>query len=185
MENQEEIIKGCLKGERQAQTKLYKSVAPKMFALCLRYAKDETEAEDILQDGFIKIFTCLSSYKSEGNFEGWMRRIFVNTALDRFRKKNPLYSVGEVYEVAKNATYNNSEDNMAVEELMELVHKLPAGYKMVFNLFAIEGYSHKEISDSLGISEGTSKSQLARARIMLRAEIEKIQNYGIKRRIGS
>ncbi|MBE2246317.1 MAG: sigma-70 family RNA polymerase sigma factor [Candidatus Competibacteraceae bacterium] len=150
--------------------------ASKMYGVCLRYAKDTTEAEDILQDGFIKVFQHMGSFKHEGSFEGWVRRIMVNTALERFRKKNPLITVSEVYPIAKNMKYDDIESNMSAAELMQLVQKLSPGYRTVFNLYAIEGYSHQEIADMLGISEGTSKSQLARARAVLQEEVMKLYN---------
>jgi len=145
-----------------------------MYGVCLRYAKDATEAEDILQDGFIKVFQHIASFKNEGSIEGWVRRIMINTALERFRKKNPLYPVSEIYDVARHLKYEDIESQISANELMGLVQKLSPGYRTVFNLYAIEGYSHKEISEQLGISEGTSKSQLARARAVLQDEVEKL-----------
>lgn len=174
MENLEEIVKGCIAGKRLAQNAFYKHFASKMYGVCMRYAKDATDAEDILQDGFIKVFQHIGSFKNEGSIEGWVRRIMINTALERFRKKNPLYPVSEIFEVAKNLKYDDIESQISANELMGLVHKLSPGYRMVFSLYAIEGYSHKEISDQLGISEGTSKSQLARARAVLQEEVEKL-----------
>lgn len=185
MENQDEILKGCVNGKRQAQNTLYRQFAAKMYGVCLRYAKDSTDAEDILQDGFVKVFQHIGSFKNEGSLEGWIRRIIVNTALEKFRKKNPLYPVGEIYEVAKNLKYDDIDGHIAVQELMGLVQKLPPGYKVVFNLYAIEGYSHKEISEQLGISEGTSKSQLARARATLQEEVVKLYGENIKKKIVS
>lgn len=176
MENIEDIIKGCVEGKRLAQNELYKRFAGKMYAVCVRYSKDSTEAEDVLQDGFVKVFQNIQHFKSEGSFEGWVRRIMVNTALEKFRKKNHLYPVGEIFEVAKDLKHEDVENNLHAEELMKIIQKLSPGYRMVFNLYAIEGYSHKEIGEQLGISEGTSKSQLARARAVLQDEVEKL--YG-------
>lgn len=176
MENIEDIIKGCVEGKRLAQNELYKKFAPKMYAVCVRYSKDATEAEDVLQDGFVKVFQNIQNFKSEGSFEGWVRKIMVNTALEKFRKKNHLYPVGEIFEVAKDLKHEDVEHNIHAEELMKVINRLSPGYRMVFNLYAIEGYSHKEIGDQLGISEGTSKSQLARARAVLQDEVEKL--YG-------
>lgn len=176
MENIEDIIKGCVEGKRLAQNELYKKFAPKMYAVCLRYSKDATEAEDVLQDGFVKVFQNIQNFKSEGSFEGWVRKIMVNTALEKFRKKNYLYPVGEIFEVAKDLKHEDVEHHLHAEELMKVINKLSPGYRTVFNLYAIEGYSHKEIGDQLGISEGTSKSQLARARAVLQDEVEKL--YG-------
>mgnify|MGYP002078817104 CR=1 FL=1 len=174
MESLEEIISGCIAGKRVAQNTFYKMFAPKMYSVCLRYAKDSTEAEDILQDGFIKVFQHMGAFKHEGSFEGWVRRIMINTALERFRKKNPLLPVGDIYPVAKDLKYDDIESNISADELLGLVQKLPPGYRTVFNLYAIEGYSHQEIGEMLNISEGTSKSQLARARAVLQEEVTKL-----------
>lgn len=171
MENLDEIVKGCIKGQRQAQNDFYKHFARKMYAVCLRYSKDATEAEDILQDGFVKIFSHISSFKNEGSLEGWVRRIIVNTALERFRKKTPLLTSSESYEKVTDLHYDTIESTISAKELMEIIQKLPPGYRTVFNLYAIEGYSHKEIGEMLGISEGTSKSQLARARGLLQESV--------------
>lgn len=185
MENLEEIVKGCVAGKRLAQNLFYKHFASKMYGVCLRYAKDTTEAEDILQDGFIKVFQHIGSFKNEGSIEGWVRRIMINTALERFRKKNPLYPVSEIFEVAKNLKYEEIESQISAQELMGLVQKLSPGYRTVFNLYAIEGYSHKEISEQLGISEGTSKSQLARARAVLQEEVEKLYKTPYQKKIAN
>lgn len=176
MENLDDILEGCKEGKRLAQNALYKTFASKMYATCLRYAKDSTEAEDVLQDGFIKVFQNIVNFKNEGSLEGWIRRIMVNTALEKFRKKNILYPVGEVYEYAKDMKQDNVEHELHAEELMKVINKLSPGYKMVFNLYAIEGYSHKEIAEQLNINEGTSKSQLARARMVLQEEVNKLYN---------
>ena len=182
MENIDEIIKGCVDGKRLAQNELYKKFASKMYAVCVRYSKDSTEAEDVMQDGFVKVFQHIHNFKNEGSFEGWIRRIMVNTALEKFRKKNHLYPVGEIFEVAKDLKHEDVEQNIHVDELMSIINKLSPGYRMVFNLYAIEGYSHKEIGDQLGISEGTSKSQLARARAVLQDEVEKLYNITQKKK---
>ncbi len=168
-----DIIIGCQRGERHAQSALYDWLSGLMYAVCLRYARDASEAEDMLQDGFIKVYQNIQSFKFEGSFEGWVRRIMVNTALERFRKKNQLYPVGEIHEVAGDLPDLYSvEAHISAKELMDLVRRLPTGYRVVFNLYAIEGYSHKEISEQLGISEGTSKSQLARARQTLQQKVK-------------
>lgn len=176
MENLDEILKGCIKGQRQSQNAFYKHFARKMYVVCLRYSKDATEAEDILQDGFVKVFSNISSFKNEGSLEGWVRRVIVNTALEKFRKKTPLMTSGDEYEKVTEIHYETIESNISANELMDVIQKLPPGYRTVFNLYAIEGYSHKEIGDMLGISEGTSKSQLARARGLLQDAV--IALYG-------
>lgn len=183
MDNIEDIIKGCVDGKRLAQNELYKRFAGKMYAVCVRYSKDATEAEDVLQDGFVKVFQNIQNFKNEGSFEGWVRKIMVNTALEKFRKKNHLYPVGEIFELAKDLKHEDVENNIHAEELMKVIQKLSPGYRTVFNLFAIEGYSHKEIGDKLGISEGTSKSQLARARAVLQDEVEKLYNISHKKNV--
>jgi RNA polymerase sigma-70 factor (ECF subfamily) len=170
----QELIKACLKGKRSGQKELYDKYAPKMFGICLRYAKNYHLAEDLLQEGFIKVYRNLGGFKGTGSFEGWMRRIFVNTAIEHYRKNNLLYSVSEPTEAEAGPVENGAMENLSAADLMKLVNDLSDGYRMVFNLYAIEGYTHKEIGAMLGISEGTSKSQLARARNILK---QKVQTY--------
>lgn len=170
----QELIKACLKGKRTGQKELYDKYAPKMFGICLRYAKNYHLAEDLLQEGFIKVFRNLDGFRGTGSFEGWVRRIFVNTAIEHYRKNNLLYSVSEPTEAEAGPVQNDAMDNLSVADLLKLVNELSDGYRMVFNLYAIEGYTHKEIGEMLGISEGTSKSQLARARNILK---QKVQTY--------
>ncbi|GET20026.1 DNA-directed RNA polymerase sigma-70 factor [Prolixibacter denitrificans] len=150
-----------------------------MYGVCLRYSKDATEAEDNLQEGFIRVFTKIDQFQFKGSFEGWMRRIMVNTSLEKFRKQNNLYPVEDI------AVYEGkqlSEDLLAqinANELLKLVQELPARYRMVFNLYAIEGFSHKEIGEMMGISEGTSKSNLSRARVILQKKV--YERFGVER----
>lgn len=177
------IINGCLKGNRRDEELLYRRHAPRLYAVCLQYSDNDEEARDILQEGFIKIFENLGYYKYEGSFEGWMRRIIVNTALEKFRCRNRLYRVDDIDQLPELDAEPDTEDYSGLEasDLMEIIRELPPKYRMVFNLFAIEGYSHKEISDIVGISEGTSKSNLARARIILQ---RRVGSYtGIKRKV--
>lgn len=172
-----QLIDSCIKGDRVSQKVLYDLLAPRMFPLCMRYVGDRILAEDILQDGFITLFTQLKSYKGEGNFEGWARKIFVNTALMSLRKKDALKMSEELDNVRGMKTELPSQgQNIGYKELMKLVMELPAGFRTVFNLFAIEGYSHKEISEMLGISEITSRTQLSRARTWLQNKINEIEN---------
>ena len=177
------IINSCIEGNRRDQELLYRRYAPKLYAVCLQYSSDNDEAKDILQEGFIKIFDNLHTYKYEGVFEGWMRRIVVNTALEKFKSRNVLHKVEDIDKLMEMETEPNVEDcsELDAELLLNFIRELPPKYRMVFNLFAIEGYSHKEISKMIKISEGTSKSNLARARLILQKKVEVY--IGIKRRI--
>ncbi len=166
------LIKACKKNKPDAQKKLYEHLSGKMFGVCLQYAKDYTEAEDILQDGFIKVFTKISQFNFKGSFEGWVRRIMVNCALERFRKQNLLYTVSEIQDYDSKLVADDVMAELSSKELLELIQLLSPQYKTVFNLYAIEGYSHKEISDMLKISVGTSKSNLSRARVILQGKVE-------------
>jgi RNA polymerase sigma factor (sigma-70 family) len=150
------------------QKELYSRFSPKMYAVCLRYAGNAEEAEDILQEGFIKIFKKLDSFRSEGSFEGWIRRVFVNTAIEHFRRKRYLMPVTEKEENTIEGKYLSVLDDLAARDIMALVQELSPGYRTVFNLYVVEGYTHKEIADMMGISEGTSKSQLSRAKVILK-----------------
>jgi RNA polymerase sigma-70 factor (ECF subfamily) len=171
---QKEIITQCLNNSRQAQFRLYEKYSPGMFGICLRYAKNSTDAEDILQEGFIKVFRYLKDYSGKGSFEGWMRRIMINSALNFYKRKN-LISKGIDPEDAQHYLAINYDHDalskMNHEELLKLVHDLPDGYRTVFNLNIIEGYSHKEIGDMMKISVNTSKSQLSRARTSLKRRV--------------
>jgi len=167
------IISGCLNGDRRDQELLYRRHAAKLYAVCLQYSGNDEEARDILQEGFIKIFENLANYKHEGSFEGWMRRIVVNTALEKFRAKHNLYRVDDIDDIPEPDADPDNEDYSGLEagDLLEIIRELPPKYRMVFNLFAIEGYSHREISKMVNISEGTSKSNLSRARTILQRRV--------------
>jgi RNA polymerase sigma-70 factor (ECF subfamily) len=167
------IISGCLKGNRRDQELLYRRHAAKLYAVSLQYAGNDEEARDILQEGFIKIFENLVHYKYEGSFEGWIRRIIVNTALEKYRNKHYLYRVEDIYKIPEPDAEPDNEDYAGLEatDLLDIIRELPPKYRMVFNLFAIEGYSHKEISKMINISEGTSKSNLSRARVILQRRV--------------
>ncbi|HVN57120.1 MAG TPA: sigma-70 family RNA polymerase sigma factor [Bacteroidales bacterium] len=176
------IIKGCLAGDRRDQELLYRRHSAKLYAVCLQYSGNDEEARDILQEGFIKIFENLRNYKHEGSFEGWMRKIVVNTALEKFRSRHNLFRVDDIDTISEPEADPDTEDYSGLEamELLFIIRELPPKYRMVFNLYAIEGYSHKEIGDMLNISEGTSKSNLSRARIILQ---RKVGTYtGIRRK---
>jgi RNA polymerase sigma-70 factor (ECF subfamily) len=147
-----------------------------MFGVCLRYAKDSTEAEDNLQDGFIKVFTYIKGFKHKGSFEGWVRRIMVNVSMEKFRKQHVMYPVEDVG-VYENHNYSDSIlDKISAKELIELIQQLSPRYRTVFNLFVMEGMNHKEISEEMKISVGTSKSNLARAREILKGKVKEL--YG-------
>jgi RNA polymerase sigma factor (sigma-70 family) len=156
-----------MRGERKMQHELYQRFAPKMYGVCLRYAGNVEEAEDILQEGFIKVFNKMGSYRGDGSFEGWIRRIFVNTAIEHFRKKTYLQPITETEESTVEGKYLSVLDNLAEKDIIQLVQQLSPGYRTVFNMYVIEGYTHKQIAEALGISEGTSKSQLSRAKLIL------------------
>ena len=171
-----DLIKGCIDGNRQMQELLYRKFSSKMYGVCLRYSGNVDDANDLLQEGFIKIFKNLNKFRGDGSFEGWIRRIFVNTSIEHFRKKVKLYNVTEVQENTVEDTDLTVLDTLAEKDIILLVHELSPGYKTVFNMHVIEGYSHKEIADILGITEGTSKSQLARAKGVLKKSLEKMIN---------
>jgi RNA polymerase sigma factor (sigma-70 family) len=170
--SESDLIQGCLQGDRKMQELLYHRFASKMYTVCLRYAGNPEDASDVLQEGFIKIYKNLGKFRGEGSFEGWIRRIFVNTSIEHFRKTVKLYQVSEVQENTIEDKEWGVLDNLAVKDIIEMVHDLSPGYRAVFNLHVIEGYSHKEIGDMLGINEGTSKSQLARAKVVLQRMVE-------------
>ena len=155
------------------QYELYQQFAPKMYGVCLRYAGNAEEAEDILQEGFIKIFNKIGSYRGDGSFEGWIRRIFVNTAIEHFRKKTYLQPLTEVEENTMEGKYLSVLDSLAEKDIIQLVQQLSPGYRTVFNMYVVEGYTHKQIAEALGISEGTSKSQLSRAKQILQDMVKR------------
>ena len=170
------LINDCVKGNAKAQKMLFDKFAPKMMTVCLRYSSDSMDAEDVLQDGFVKVFNKIVDFKMDGSLEGWIRRIMVNTALDAIRKNKKYAMDANIDDVGyKISNSESASDNMEAEDLMKLVNSMPDGYKLVFNLFAIEGYSHKEIGELMNISENTSKSQYSRARSYLRTLLEKLE----------
>ena len=174
-----DLINGCLNDDRRMQEELYRRFSPRMYAVCLRYAGNAEEAEDILQEGFIKVFKKLDSFRSEGSFEGWVRRIFVNTAIEHFRRKRYLMPVTEKEENTLEGKYVSVLDSLAEKDIISLVQELSPGYRTVFNMYVVEGYTHKEIADMLGISEGTSKSQLSRAKVILQ---DMVRTFIVKHR---
>jgi RNA polymerase sigma factor (sigma-70 family) len=164
---EDELIKGCLKRDRNAQQQLFDLYSSKMYAICYRYVRHAMEAEDILVTAFTKIFERIGQFKGEGSFEGWIRRIMVNEALTHLRKARTMYLETELEAADRDPDYAQLADHLEAEDLMNIIQQLPAGYRVVFNMYAIDGYSHKEIAEHLGISENTSKSQLSRARVYL------------------
>lgn len=174
MTQQEEIIYKCREGNSKAQTELYRLFSRKMYGVCLRYAKDNADAEDILQEGFVRVFSKIGQFEFKGSFEGWMRRIMVNTALEKFRKNDRLYPVEEMKIYESTEMVEETISSITADELMKIIQELPPRYKMVFNLYAIEGYSHLEIADMMSISEGTSKSNLSRARMILQKRVTEL-----------
>jgi RNA polymerase sigma factor (sigma-70 family) len=168
-----DLISKCQNNDRKAQYDLYNKYSGKMYFVCLRYAEDNDQAQDILQDGFIKVFKNLDKFRGEGSFEGWLRRIMVNTSIEYIRRKIDIRSISDNHEETIETKEIGGLHKLAVDDIYKLIQTLPTGYKSVFNLYEIEGYSHKEIAEMLGISEGTSKSQLSRAKQMLKKELIK------------
>ncbi|MFN4082388.1 MAG: RNA polymerase sigma factor [Bacteroidia bacterium] len=171
--NETDIIKGCIEGDRKCQKQLYQHFAGKMLAVCMRYAKDRAEAEDMLQEGFLKVFQSISKYKGEGSFEGWIRKIMVYNAINLY--KHRIRTFKEDLDVIEyDAPYSDDIiDKISVKEILALIQNLPEGYRLVFNLYAIEGYTHKEIGEQLGIAIGTSKSQYSRAKQLMQKMLAK------------
>ncbi|NQY67154.1 MAG: RNA polymerase sigma factor [Flavobacteriales bacterium] len=177
----EEIIKGCLQGNLFAQKCLFEKYSRKMLGVCFRYSTDKQEAQDILQEAFIKVFKKLDTYKGTGSLEGWIRRIAVHTAIENFRSKKTKHEV-DIEDAEDEANTNPEvEAQMNADDIMKFINLLPDGYKMVFNLFSIEGYSHKEIADRLNISENTSYSQYSRAKAQLRKWLQSDKESFMKR----
>lgn len=163
----EQIVKGCIEKNAIAQKNLYEKFARKMMGVCLRYCDSSEEAEDVVQNGFISIFENIESFKGTGSLEGWVRKIMVNTALTNIRKNKKLKQNIELDSVEFMIPSNSHSESLEAKDLLKIIQTLPIGFKTVFNLYAIEGYSHKEIGEMLNISEGTSKSQYSRAKAHL------------------
>lgn len=176
MLSEDELIEGCRKDDRASQKALYDRYCRKMLVVCMRYSKTTAEAEDILQEGFVKVFKGIKDFRKESRLDTWMTRIMVNTALNVQRKKLYLYPMVDVEDIHL-PDVEVSMSNVHVSQLLEMIQALPHGCQVVFNLFAIEGFSHKEIAEQLGISEGTSKSQFARAKSLLQERLLKESKY--------
>lgn len=172
----DELIDGCRKGHRKMQEMLYKRYASKMLGVCMRYATDRMEAEDMLQNGFVKVFKKLDDFRGDGSFEGWIRRIMVHSSIEYYRKNHKMLQMVDIETSGEEQSVDPvAASNLGVQDLLAIIQQLPPGYKMVFNMYAIEGYSHKEIADILSITEGASKSQLSRARAILKEQISKME----------
>lgn len=185
MKEIQDIIDGCIRGQRSAQDRLYKKFSSLLYGICLRYARNKMEAQDVLQEVFVKIYQNIQSYHNEGSFEGWLRRIAVNTSITNYRKNLKHAYQQDVEELVQ----TNSEPlffeelEFTAEEMMECINRLPIGYKTVFNLYVIEGFMHKEISDMLEIDVNTSKSQLSRAKTYLQKELKNIATIKIQENV--
>jgi len=166
-----ELIKGCVKEDRAAQKALYERYCRKMMVVCQRYAKSTQEAEDALQEGFVKVFASINAFRQESRLDTWMTRIMINTTLNQQRQKLYLLPMVDVTEIEMTEDSEISLASFHLSELIAMIQSLPDGCRLVFNLFAIEGYNHKEIAEMLGISEGTSKSQYSRAKSLLKVKL--------------
>lgn len=179
MTEEYELIRGCIRKETRYQRMLFDRYAGKMMSVCLRYANDSMEAEDMLQDAFVKVFQYVGQFKFEGAFEGWIRRIVVNTAIRHLEKKKMHFK--DIDDSSHHAPQIDAQaySHLGEADLMRLINQLPEGYRMVFNLNAIEGYSHEEIGEMLNIQPGTSRSQLVKARKMLQQQILQLQKVAV------
>jgi len=170
--NLDKTIKDCIAGKAKAQETVYNMFAAKLYGLCLRYTRDQQEAEDILQEGFIKIFEHIGQLNKYSSLEAWMKKIMINIAIEKFRNKRLTTSYEDIHEIPELIEKTKALDHIGEEELLKMIKELSPQYRIVFNLYVIEGYSHKEISQQLNISEGTSKSNLSRARSILQEKIK-------------
>lgn len=172
--DEKQLLKDCLKGDVKAQKRLYEAFAPKMFGVCLRYAPDHDIAADYLQEAFIRVFNHLGQFRGEGSLEGWIRRVVVNTSLEKLRRNDVLKNAADLDAVTRfEYDVEQIDEKINAAELLQLIQSMPNGFRTVFNLYAIEGYTHQEIGKMLNINEGTSKSQFARARQWLIQRLEK------------
>ncbi|MGI9548067.1 MAG: RNA polymerase sigma factor [Flavobacteriaceae bacterium] len=176
MSSLKELISGCKKGDRKSQEQLYKKYASILFGVCLKYSRNKVEAEDNLHDSFVTIYEKITQYKSKGSFEGWMKRIAINTVLQKYRKQQHLKVVSE--NLMEEIEHDSAYGDISLQTLLKYIQELPNKYRLTFNMYVLDGYSHREISEELGTSLGTSKSNLARARMILKEKIKK-QNINI------
>jgi len=178
-----ELIEGCKRKNAQAQKSLYDRYAGLLHALCCRYIKEKMEAEDVLIIAFTKILDRIDQFKGEGSFEGWMKKIVVNESLTYLRRNKNMYLEMDIEAADREPDFDRLESHLQAEDLMKMIEALPAGYRTVFNLYAIDGYSHKEIAEQLGITENTSKSQLSRARLALQKHLVEIEKNMVQKTI--
>lgn len=170
-ENNAELIEGCQQNNRKSQERLYKKYAGLMLGICMRYVKNRAEAEDVMMEGFMKIYKLIANYTATGSFEGWMKRIMVYTAIEHYRKMSKMPF--DEFQSHDSSVDDYVIDSISARDILKLMDSMPDGYRMIVNMYAIEGYTHKEIADAMGISEGTSKSQLNRGKLFLKKLIEK------------
>jgi RNA polymerase sigma factor (sigma-70 family) len=184
MNSEKHLIEGCSRNDRKAQKLLYERYSPMLLGICCRYTRNLAEAEDVMQEGFVKIFSHIYQYSGIGSFEGWLKRIMVNTAITHYRSNQKHFNQLDITEIRESKIEDHSpvEVDFSQEDLLKVIRLLPRGYQLVFNLFAIEGYSHKEIGEMLGIDIGTSKSQLSRARTILQFKLKELARERIHAR---
>lgn len=181
MFNEDELILGCCKGDRTMQYALYERFSKTMFAICMRYSKGRQEAEDILQESFIKVFDHIKKFRKDASLESWIKKIVINTALNSQRNKLYLYPMVDVDHLKSEMEYEVVLGNYHYEDLLKMINDLPDGCRVIFNLYAIEGYQHNEVAKMLGISEGTSKSQYARAKNLMKKKLEEAEKIRYER----
>lgn len=179
MDELKEIIKGCIDGNHRCREALYKHLSSKLFGVCLRFAGRREDAEDMLQESMIRIFENIKKFRGDGHFDAWARRISVNVCLEQIRKKNPLTNHADIYHTGMEDHTEDIISGISVSEMFALLNSMPVGYRTIFNLYEIEEYSHAEIAEKLGISEGTSKSQLARAKALLRDKFASLNKIAV------
>jgi len=179
-----EILQGCINGEREAQEQLYRRFAPTMLGICMRYTKSRDEADDVMQEGFIKVFSNIHRFRQEGSFEGWIKRIMVNTALNHYHKAQKLNSHRNIDDIRETDIIDDNtpmpKTRFTQKQMLDAIQELPEGYRKVFNMYVFEKYKHKEIAEMLDISVNTSKSQLSKARIYLKKVLIRMEE-GLKR----
>lgn len=178
---EDDLIKGCIRDEAACQKEVFDRYASRMLGVCHRYARNSADAEDILQDSFIKVFSKIRQFKFEGSFEGWIRKIVVNTAIKKYSlsRYNKELTGYEVSDSLQPATDPAAYGHLTEKDLMALINNLPDGYRLIFNLYVIEGFQHDEIAEMLGIQAGTSRSQLVKARLMLQKQILQLQKVAV------
>ena len=178
---EDQLIKACIREDASSQKEVFTRYSGRMMGVCLRYARNAADAEDILQDAFIKVFSKLHQFKFEGSFEGWIRKIVVNTALKKYsvRRYEKEVSGYEITDRDEAGIEPPAYAHLTQKELMELINNLPDGYRLIFNLYVVEGYQHDEIAEMLGIQPGTSRSQLVKARNMLQKQILQLQKIAV------